>query len=1650
MKKYILITGCIIIAMIRSEAQSYNMQNAVISTCSGTLYDSGGPSANYSNNEHYQMTICSNGTPQQLITITFSSWAVSPGDELIIYEGSGTTGMVLVNTTTTDPVQWGPFQVGGWVAQAGDNCITLVFNSNSSTNSNGWVATFSCINSNNQNFTLDINTNVPQQNDTISLCQNAPAINFSAFSSYPNNNIYYHQSDSTTIFNWDFGDGTSATGAMATHTFAGEQGYIVTLTATDVNNHTNSNHCVVYIRISRTPVFAGHSGISPTVICQGDPVTLQGGAFATPWTMPFPNNVAGTTYLPDGSGGSYSTSITHTLFGANQVFTGAADIESVCLNMEHSYTGDLTITLTCPNGQSIDLLLFPNGCSNNFLGEPIDNDNITGPGVGYTYCWTPSAVNTITQVANQNQYTYTDLSGTTYTNHYYIPAGDYLPVDPDGFNGLAGCPLNGNWTITVIDNLNSDNGYIFWWGLNFSPDIIPQSVWGYQNTFSATGTTWSYQTGGSWINPPNNGNATGTYFNVSPGLHPFQLHVTDNFGCSYDTTYLVQVLPLNAPNCCITPSPNAGPDDVTCNNFYNPHAAGWSYPGNTGNWTVIPSAGITIINGTSLSPTILVTNSGIYSLIWTEINNGCSNADTLIVQFIQAPDANAGTDNQVCGSVYTLNAGTLFPGMTGLWSCDNPLVSINTPSNPVTTVDVSGVGYNTYNFNWTINNEICTDNDDVRITFLENPHPEAGPDQTVCGNVVQLSGTPSDTIMSGYWTGPTNTLYNPSNNQSNVTANIPPFYTTQTATFWWHQNNGFCTDSDQVSITFTPYAGPNQVSAGYNLYTCDSIIQLHGIIQGITGTGSWSSVQAINIESSVNANTNVWIHPNSTNYNNNSQFVVYMMWTVTQGTCSARDTMTITFYQMPHADAGTDEAMCGLTYQFDGNTSIAASAGMWSLLSAPTGGTNPSYSNIYDPKSHIQVSQYGIYSFQWRERNLYNNMCSSTDTVHIEFVERPTISAGVDQWVCGDTTFLNAIPSTNSDGGTWLTAPVNWLPNNSAIINPNAQIVHESGGNSTVPFVWQEFNQATINNLQCVSQDSMWVNFFVNHPSVEFIDSQWDTVQCGRTYNGLNAQAPPEGFGYWVDANGPTEIFPSPYSLNATCTVGNFGLHHFYWVVKNGLRPNGTSVCIDSSEVNPIRFIEIPVANASANLWAINPDAGSEIKWDTACGLTYYLQPIITGPGIGQWQTSGYPNRGFTMSNTGTSANPNDSAFSVIYNTGNTYFEFFWQMDNSTLPYSPYSHGCIDRDTLRITFAKIPSGNIEFRMPYCYGQTALVYPEFDNEGNPDHFSWSFDGGTIDSTKENISTPTIQNDSLFYISWDTTDGKMYHPVSLIAENSYGCMSPNTTDTIWEPAPVYPIDSIYPATCMQPNGIIKLFPEGSSAYIWMNQPDSGSIALEYENLMYGIPYYIRHQYSSWASNQTCTEIITITIPNTGNLTAQFTVLGDTVHLIPGQSDIFFDNTTFNGKNWEWHFGDGTTSSAENPDHIYNSGGVYYVYLIAKSKEGCESMSDSIPVEIERNSEIIIPNIFTPNGDNKNDYFQVSAKTIKNFQGIITNQWGKKLYEWSEWNKNIFPASGWDGKINGNDASPGVYYYIIKAEGWDNINYLLKGAFHLEREK
>jgi len=188
---------------------------------------------------------------------------------------------------------------------------------------------------------------------------------------------------------------------------------------------------------------------------------------------------ADTTFLPDGSGVTYDAPLVISGFGAGQVITEVSEIQQVCLTMEHSFLGDLVITLESPSQEVIVLKSFGGGSCD--LGEPfasgpVDgaNSNLIDPGVGYEYCFNAAPIYG-TMVAESNSYTHTIPSSTggTYTDNY-LPAGSYTSAE--NFSGLVGADMDGTWIVHVTDNFGLDNGYIFNWYISLIGDEPDSTV----------------------------------------------------------------------------------------------------------------------------------------------------------------------------------------------------------------------------------------------------------------------------------------------------------------------------------------------------------------------------------------------------------------------------------------------------------------------------------------------------------------------------------------------------------------------------------------------------------------------------------------------------------------------------------------------------------------------------------------------------------------------------------------------------------------------------------------------------------------------------------------------------------------------------------------------------------------------------------------------------------------------------------------------------------------------------------------------------------------------------------------------------------------------------------------------------------------------
>jgi gliding motility-associated-like protein len=161
-------------------------------------------------------------------------------------------------------------------------------------------------------------------------------------------------------------------------------------------------------------------------------------------------------------------------------------------------------------------------------------------------------------------------------------------------------------------------------------------------------------------------------------------------------------------------------------------------------------------------------------------------------------------------------------------------------------------------------------------------------------------------------------------------------------------------------------------------------------------------------------------------------------------------------------------------------------------------------------------------------------------------------------------------------------------------------------------------------------------------------------------------------------------------------------------------------------------------------------------------------------------------------------------------------------------------------------------------------------------------------------------------------------------------------------------------------------------------------------------------------------------------------------------------FYSNPTLGARFYRWTIYKASTRIVTRFDrdirYSFAEPGLYRV-VSTVNNASCTSDSSEVTVAISE-SYLTVPNVFTPNGDGKNDEFRVAYRSLKEFHCWVYNRWGKLVYEWDD------PAKGWDGTINGRPAAEGAYFYVIRALGTDapkNASYIgLKAVYKKKKEK
>ncbi|MDI9339375.1 MAG: gliding motility-associated C-terminal domain-containing protein [Sediminibacterium sp.] len=117
-------------------------------------------------------------------------------------------------------------------------------------------------------------------------------------------------------------------------------------------------------------------------------------------------------------------------------------------------------------------------------------------------------------------------------------------------------------------------------------------------------------------------------------------------------------------------------------------------------------------------------------------------------------------------------------------------------------------------------------------------------------------------------------------------------------------------------------------------------------------------------------------------------------------------------------------------------------------------------------------------------------------------------------------------------------------------------------------------------------------------------------------------------------------------------------------------------------------------------------------------------------------------------------------------------------------------------------------------------------------------------------------------------------------------------------------------------------------------------------------------------------------------------------------------------------------------------------YYLLEVKDPKTGCR---DTTGIRLWQENALVVPNVFSPNGDGSNDFFELNTATLPMANVKIFDRWGNLVFEKSVSAERIL----WDGKNKRHEnCSDGTFFYIIEGRAIDGRSILEHGTLSLFR--
>lgn len=1143
----------------------------------------------------------------------------------------------------------------------------------------------------------------------------------------------------------------------------------------------------------------------------------------------------------------------------------------------------------------------------------------------------------------------------------------------------------------------------------------------------------------------------------TPGTYTVNNNIAASGGCpASNASNSITINPL--------PAANAGTNQTTCQ---GQSVSIGSSPtgGNTYSWSSSP-AGFT---STSSNPSVTPASTTVYTLTEVITGTGCSASNTVQVTVTPNPVAPTAAGQTICeGATATLTA--TAPGGTYQWyNAASGGTLLNTGASFTTPVLNSSTTYYVQ-----ATSGSCTGpRTAVNVTVETSPVANAGAGSNICsGSSVSLNGSGG----SSYSWSPSASL-----NNANVNNPIASPSTTTTYTLTVSSVNN-CTDTALVVVNVN--ANPTATITGVTSMCSGSNAVLVGNTSA-AGSGTINSYQwqvsstdlpgETNdslIVSSVGAYTLIVTNTNgcsdtsavtNVNVNTNPTAVITGSGPICQGdsvqlsgTGSTPGSGAISNYEWllnnsPIATASTVYASSSGNYTLvvmDNNscsdTSSAVNITVNPLPDASFTGLSASYcenatavilspataggafngtgvsGNVFDPAA---AGPGGPYAVEYVVTD--GNGCTDSSTVNVNVNAQPDPTfSGLDPVYC-----LNAVADTLVPvvaGGTF--NGVGMIGN---IFDPS---VAGAGGPYAVEYVITDANgcsdsitvQVTVNPLPDPRFSGLAAQYCAGSSMVTLSPTTAGGIFSGTGISGSTFDPVTAGVGgpytiiYTVtDANSCTNADTQQVVVNPLPDPSFTGLGASYCMNADtvDLVPVTTGGSFNGAGIIGSQFIP-SLAGAAGTYsieYVITNANGCSDSLSQQVILNSLPDPSFSGLMPSYCADAGSVNlnpvtTGGTFSGTGVAGSNFDPAIAGV---GGPYTIQHLIID---------ANGCRDSITQQVSVLALPdAGFTGLSSGYCPDAVAVTL-------TPNTSGTVFSGPGVSG---NSFDPALAGSGGPYtISSQVTDVN-------------GCANSSSQQVTVFSAPLIDrtqldIDS---ATCGAANGSISGIVAGGTnpmTFTWINS-SSDTISSGSTSTLSAVPNGVYTLYVTDANG-----CMSITGPDTifmkAGVIAAFTASVDT-----GEAPLWvtFTNASVGATVYNWDFGTEAQSSAlTNPGNLFKEKGSYTVQLIASTPEGCSDTAEVVIVVTE-DTELIFPNVFSPNNDGSNDVFQFSASGLSQFHCTIFNRWGERIYEWNTIN------SGWDGKtLSGSDAVNGTYFFQMTAAAKDGQLFKKEGTVTLVR--